>query len=396
MVSKAPGNPYSISTGNSDVDAVFHFFDNLDYAGHASGFTPANPVYRSQLSTIDGLIGIVLTAIRNRPTFAVEDWQIVVTSDHGGRGTGHGIAAADNDTIPFLVSSRSVGQGWLSGTPSVVDVPPTVLAYFNVPFPAHVDGVARAFDLVDISAGDRVFLAGSHSRTGNGMMSVGHNGILYKLAQNVQPVGNIDSALPWNIGRDGAGASTASLNATIDELSFWRRELRDDEVRTLWAMGAGPPSSPLVAYSDEFVGLEDTALEVAAPGLLVNDVLPAVTLFSENFDGLPLGPTVEDVPGDGTDFTHAPPTGWTVDRLGVPGWGTANDGMQEWAGWSFADKDYWITASGNQNRSDFARGSGTIAVADRTNGMTPRARPEHITRCSRPRRSALRAFGPTP
>ncbi len=35
--------------------------------------------------------------------------------------------------------------------------------------------------------------------------------------------------------------------------------------------------------------------------------------------------------------------------------------MTEWAGWSFADKNFWVTVSGNQGRSDFTRGSGVVA-----------------------------------
>ena len=38
--------------------------------------------------------------------------------------------------------------------------------------------------------------------------------------------------------------------------------------------------------------------------------------------------------------------------------------MTEWAGWSFADKDWWAEATGDQRRSEFTKASGTIAIAD--------------------------------
>ena len=38
--------------------------------------------------------------------------------------------------------------------------------------------------------------------------------------------------------------------------------------------------------------------------------------------------------------------------------------MTEWAGWSFADKDWWAQATGDQRRSEFTKATGTIAIAD--------------------------------
>ncbi len=497
-----PGNAYAVATGTTAIDALFMFYDDLDIAGHAGGHTPGNPGYRAELEQIDGQIGLALNAIRNRPTFAQEDWQIVITSDHGGRYAGHGFEAADNYTIPFLVCSRSAGQGWLTGTPGNVDVMPTVLAHFGVPLPAYTDGVARGpnvrsfpattleqdrvanlkfdfnyldssgtanpinaavgggsptfvagkfgqavslnaatndwltlgnpaalqfgnatdfsfsmwykadsplsgtpailsnqnlgnanapgftlfgnrdagnqlgqrltgatgtrreWDFIDINLGEWVFVSGVFDRSGNGALYVGFNGLLFKIAQNIAPLGNVNSALPWNIGQDGTHQYAAGLTAAVDELSVWRRELRDDEVRTLWAAGNVPPAPPLIAYPDSYTASQGLPLIVGAPGLLGNDVPPPVVLYSQNFDALPLGPAVEETVGDGTDFTHTPPAGWTVDRSGVPGFGTANNGVLEWAGWSFAAKDFWIAAAGDQNRSDFIRGNGTVAVAD--------------------------------
>jgi hypothetical protein len=89
----------------------------------------------------------------------------------------------------------------------------------------------------------------------------------------------------------------------------------------------------------------------------------------ENFDGLALGPNVEEgiITGSGGPtnnvWTKTPPTGWSIDDSGVPGVGTDQDGVTEWAGWSFAKKDWWA-AAGGQNRSDFTRASGTVAVGD--------------------------------
>ncbi|MBW7991886.1 MAG: LamG domain-containing protein, partial [Planctomycetes bacterium] len=53
------------------------------------------------------------------------------------------------------------------------------------------------------------------------------------------------------------------------------------------------------------------------------------------------------------------------DESGIPGIGMdETDGVTEWAGWAFADKAWWIEAAGDQDRSLFELGSGTVAVAD--------------------------------
>jgi hypothetical protein len=108
---------------------------------------------------------------------------------------------------------------------------------------------------------------------------------------------------------------------------------------------------------------EDESLTIPAPGLLANDSSGPRVIWSENFESAVLGPPVNETSSDTTAWTESFP-GWTIDDSGVPGAGTANDGVTEWAGWSFADKTFWIAVSQNQNRSDFTRGQGVVAVAD--------------------------------
>jgi hypothetical protein len=97
---------------------------------------------------------------------------------------------------------------------------------------------------------------------------------------------------------------------------------------------------------------------------MLTGVSLAVTVFSEDFEGLPLGPNVDEATAGTTVWTKTAPAGWTIDDSGIPGVGTAMDGVTEWAGWSFANKDWWVQTAGDQNRSQFLKGSGTVAVAD--------------------------------
>jgi hypothetical protein len=94
-------------------------------------------------------------------------------------------------------------------------------------------------------------------------------------------------------------------------------------------------------------------------------VIEKTVLFAEDFEGLVLGPNVDEAVAGDAVWTDTPPEGWVVDESGIPGIGMdATDGVTEWAGWAFADKAWWIEAAEDQDRSLFELGSGIVAVAD--------------------------------
>ncbi len=72
------------------ADFVFIIYEDTDSAGHDFGFTYNNPVYKDAFKTEDAYGYEVIKAIEARETYDTEDWLIIVTSDHGGVGTGHG------------------------------------------------------------------------------------------------------------------------------------------------------------------------------------------------------------------------------------------------------------------------------------------------------------------
>lgn len=113
-------------------DAVQWFIDRIDHAGHLSGFYPYAERYTNEVARADRTIGRALDAIASRPTFADEDWLVVVTADHGGYHRNHGMMNGPATTIPLLVVGRDVARGRMAGTPHNVDVAPTVLAHFGI------------------------------------------------------------------------------------------------------------------------------------------------------------------------------------------------------------------------------------------------------------------------
>ena len=111
--------------------------------------------------------------------------------------------------------------------------------------------------------------------------------------------------------------------------------------------------------NDGYAQLASTTFSVASAEL------PAGVIFAEDFDGLALGPWVSDSEsgGDGTDWTATAPTGWVTATGGGHGATAGGLTVTEFDGWTFVDPVTWNATAG-QERSQFTKGSGAIAVAD--------------------------------
>lgn len=83
------------------------------------------------------------------------------------------------------------------------------------------------------------------------------------------------------------------------------------------------------------------------------------TLFSEDFDDVSLGSTVDEEVFGTAVWSNSPPSGWSIDNSGVP-----TGGVTEWRGWAFADPAWWTATADDQGRSQFTKGTGVVAVAD--------------------------------
>lgn len=110
------------------------------------------------------------------------------------------------------------------------------------------------------------------------------------------------------------------------------------------------------------------ALVMVLLGQSSGKVHAQLTLLNENFNSLPLGPSIEEPNAAPNVWTDTPPAGWVVDDSGVPGNGPdvpdPNNGRIEWSGWAFTDKVWWSTQVDDQLRSTFTLASGAVMVAD--------------------------------
>ena len=92
---------------NHNPDVLFLHYDDVDHAGHGSGFSPSNPVYITAIEEVDQNIGIVLDALYDRPTYDNENWLILISTDHGGNGTSHGGTSIGEETIFYIAHNKS-------------------------------------------------------------------------------------------------------------------------------------------------------------------------------------------------------------------------------------------------------------------------------------------------
>lgn len=100
---------------NPDLDCIFVYFDAVDLAGHANGFNPNNPSYITAIEGVDVHIGTVLQALYARPTYSQENWLILLSTDHGGIGTGHGGGLDVERQIWWIASGSAVEHQELPG-----------------------------------------------------------------------------------------------------------------------------------------------------------------------------------------------------------------------------------------------------------------------------------------
>lgn len=123
------------------LDFLFVYIRAVDEVGHARGWMTDD--YLRQVEIADGQLGRVIAAMGPGDVILVE-------SDHGGHGRGHGTDAPEDVTIPWLLMGAGVRSGVHVKTPvSLIDTAPTLVRLMNVAPAAGWEGVAIAEALED-------------------------------------------------------------------------------------------------------------------------------------------------------------------------------------------------------------------------------------------------------
>lgn len=115
-----------LTNGNPDV--FYCILLDVDTAGHNHGWGPTVTNYVKAIETADARLGQIMGALTNRPTYAQEDWLVIVLSDHGKHDD-----TVENSRVTFhLVWNRAAARGIMWPSPAIVDVCATVLTHMAV------------------------------------------------------------------------------------------------------------------------------------------------------------------------------------------------------------------------------------------------------------------------
>ncbi|NOT38089.1 MAG: hypothetical protein HOP11_12005 [Saprospiraceae bacterium] len=159
---------------NTDLDYYFVYFGEADYWGHRLGFENYNFLYKRALRNINNSIESIIKSLELRENYCNEDWLIMSTTDHGGKGFHHEGTSPEvrqvfwfanlynfnfgSPTIHFKDSQASSSNS----KPQHIDICPTVLqfltnsrvSYFSQEFASNYSGKSW---LNEICAMDRIF-----------------------------------------------------------------------------------------------------------------------------------------------------------------------------------------------------------------------------------------------
>jgi predicted AlkP superfamily pyrophosphatase or phosphodiesterase len=116
---------------SASVDAAFVYLGNPDETSHHTNAIGAE--YRAALELSDRHVGLLVAAVRSRPSYARENWLILVSTDHGRRADGgHGGESEEERTIFYLAGGPAAAVGRPASPPSIVDVAVTALVHLGI------------------------------------------------------------------------------------------------------------------------------------------------------------------------------------------------------------------------------------------------------------------------
>lgn len=108
---------------------TFIHLDHIDHAGHAHGYI--SPEYYEAVEEADRLIGETIKGLKEAGM--LEQTIIIITSDHGGVGKGHGGASMAEIEIPWIIAGPGVSsEKELTSFVNIYDTAATVAHIFGL------------------------------------------------------------------------------------------------------------------------------------------------------------------------------------------------------------------------------------------------------------------------
>ncbi len=104
-------------------------FDRPDHPGHDNGW--GSPEYYRMMNRLDGCIAEIFKALEEAGM--IDDTMVIITADHGGKGTGHGGTSMSEMQSPLIIWGKGVKPG--------TQITDMVVSYDIAPTIAHALGL---------------------------------------------------------------------------------------------------------------------------------------------------------------------------------------------------------------------------------------------------------------
>lgn len=124
---------------------IFSQLDDVDAAGHHYGHM--TPGYLASIASVDTLVGVILQAVDDAKI--ADKTMIMIVSDHGGIGYGHGGTNWEEITVPFILYGAGVKKNYTVPTEVYMfDVAPTLVFALglNEPYAWRGKAIKCAFE----------------------------------------------------------------------------------------------------------------------------------------------------------------------------------------------------------------------------------------------------------
>lgn len=115
-------------------DVLLLHYDDVDYAGHTTGFSPNNSLYMEALRQTGDYVGELMQTIIAREKKYDEKWMVILATDHGGSGRMHEFLDNKSSVRYVFTVVRVPGMNRIE-LPEVenVDLMPTMMKFLSVP-----------------------------------------------------------------------------------------------------------------------------------------------------------------------------------------------------------------------------------------------------------------------
>lgn len=122
-------------------DLLYCLLNEVDDAGHQSGFDPDAKGYLAAIENADRHIHALHRSLQMRmQRFPEEDWLMLITTDHGGLGTRHGGDSPEERRTFMLFWAPRIQSRVDHNRVPVVAVVPTLMRHLNIPGDERLDG----------------------------------------------------------------------------------------------------------------------------------------------------------------------------------------------------------------------------------------------------------------